>query len=55
MRKPRYKNPKLLIPQGRRVLIDDYGSSMPNRLVHYMSDKDTSSDLGNGFKNLVGD
>jgi hypothetical protein len=35
--------------------IDDYSSSMPTRPVHYMSDKDTSSDSGNRFKNLVQD
>jgi hypothetical protein len=26
--------------------LDDYGSSMPSRLAHYMSDEDTSSDYG---------
>jgi hypothetical protein len=35
--------------------IDDYGSSMPTRPVHYMSDEDTSSDFGNGFENLAQD
>jgi hypothetical protein len=33
--------------------LDDYGSSMPSRPAHYMSDKDTSRDSGNGFENLA--
>jgi hypothetical protein len=33
----------------------DYGSSMPSRPAHYMSDEDTSSDLENGFENLAND
>jgi hypothetical protein len=33
----------------------DYGSSMPSRPAHYMSDEDTSSDSGNGFENLARD
>ena len=33
----------------------DYGSSMPSKLAHYMSDEDTSSNSGNGFKNLAND
>jgi hypothetical protein len=33
----------------------DYGSSMPSRPAHYMSDEDTSSDSGNGFENLAND
>jgi hypothetical protein len=33
----------------------DYRSSMPSRLADYMSDKDTSSDSGNGFENLASD
>jgi hypothetical protein len=35
--------------------IDDYGSSMPSRPTHYMSDEDTSSNSGNGFENLTRD
>jgi hypothetical protein len=35
--------------------IDDYGSSIPTRPAHYMSDEDTSSDFGNGFENLAKD
>jgi hypothetical protein len=33
----------------------DYGSSMPSKPAHYMSNKDTSSDSGNGFENLARD
>ena len=33
--------------------IDDYGNSMPTRRAHYMFDKDTSSNSGNGFENLT--
>jgi hypothetical protein len=33
----------------------DYGSSMPSKPAHYMSDEDTSSDSGNGFENLARD
>jgi hypothetical protein len=33
----------------------DYGSSMPSKPAHYMSDEVTSSDSGNGFKNLAND
>ena len=33
----------------------DYGSSMPSRPIHYMYDKDKSSDSGNGFENLAND
>ena len=33
----------------------DYGSSMPSKPTHYMSDEDLSSDLGNGFENLAND
>ena len=35
--------------------LNDYIESMPSRLADYMSDKDTSSDLGNGFENLCRD
>jgi hypothetical protein len=33
----------------------DYGSSMPSRPAHYISDEDTSSNSGNGFENLAND
>jgi hypothetical protein len=33
----------------------DYGSSMPSRPAHYMSDENTSSNSGNGFENLAND
>jgi hypothetical protein len=33
----------------------DYGSNMPSRLAHYVSDEDTSNDSGNGFENLARD
>jgi hypothetical protein len=33
--------------------LDNYGSSMPTKPSHYMSDEDTSSDSGNGFENLA--
>jgi hypothetical protein len=33
--------------------IDDYGSSIPTRPHEYMSNKDTSSNSGNGFENLA--
>ena len=33
----------------------DYESSMPTRPAHYMSDKDTSSESGNGYENLAND
>ena len=33
----------------------DYGSSMPSRPTPYMSNEDTSSNSGNGLKNLVRD
>ena len=32
--------------------LNDYAESMPSRPTNYMSDKDTSSDSGNGFENL---
>jgi hypothetical protein len=35
--------------------LNDYAESMPSRLADYMSDEDTSSDSGNGFKNLCRD
>jgi hypothetical protein len=35
--------------------IDDYGSSMPSRPTHYMSDEDTSSNSRNRFGNLARD
>jgi hypothetical protein len=33
--------------------IDDYSSSIPTRPHEYMSNKDTSSNSGNGFENLA--
>ena len=33
----------------------DYESSMLSNPIYYMSDKDTSSNLGNGFENLARD
>jgi hypothetical protein len=35
--------------------LDNYSSSMPSRPAHYISDEDTSSGSGYGFKNLVWD
>ena len=35
--------------------LNNYIESMPSRPVDYMSDEDTSSDLGNGFENLCQD
>jgi hypothetical protein len=35
--------------------LNDYAESMPSRPADYMSDEDTSSDSGNGFKNLCRD
>jgi hypothetical protein len=32
--------------------LNDYAKSMPSRPADFMSDEDTSSDLGNGFENL---
>jgi hypothetical protein len=32
--------------------LDNYGSSVPSRRAHYLSDKNTTSDFGNGFENL---
>ena len=34
---------------------DDYGNNMPSKPTHYMSGEDTSSNSGNGFKNLARD
>ena len=31
----------------------DYESSMPTRPAYYMSDENTSSNLGNGFEKLI--
>ena len=35
--------------------LNDYAESMPSKLADYMSDDDTSNDLGNGFENLCQD
>ena len=35
--------------------LNDYVESMPSRPIDYMSDEDTSNNLGNGFENLCQD